>query len=100
MVVHPSLPVRNVQDLIALAKTRTLTYGSPGIGNTQHLISEMFNMQAGTKLVHVPYKGIAPVSSIVCEEFVRLPRARHSANRRAQKLHLLLGSFSIERRFL
>ena len=65
VVVHPSLAVKNVQDLIALAKTKTLAYGSPGIGNTQHLISEMFNMQAGTKLVHVPYKGIAPAVTAV-----------------------------------
>jgi tripartite-type tricarboxylate transporter receptor subunit TctC len=69
VVVHPSLPVKSIQDLIALAKTKTLTYGSPGIGNTQHLITEMFNMQAGTKLVHVPYKGIAPaVTAVVTGE--------------------------------
>ena len=72
VVVHPSLPVKNVQDLIALARTKTLTYGSPGIGNTQHLISEMFNMQAGTKLVHVPYKGIAPAVTAVLGGEVQL----------------------------
>ena len=65
MVVHPSLPVKSVQELIALAKTKPLTYGSPGIGNTQHLITEMFNMQAGTRLAHVPYKGIAPAVTAV-----------------------------------
>ena len=65
VVVHPALPVKTIQDLIALAKAKSLTYGSPGIGNTQHLITEMFNMQAGTKLVHVPYKGIAPAVTAV-----------------------------------
>jgi tripartite-type tricarboxylate transporter receptor subunit TctC len=69
LVVHPSLPVKNVQELIALARTRTLTYGTPGTGNTQHLVSEMFNMQAGTKLTHVPYKGIAPaITGVVSGE--------------------------------
>jgi tripartite-type tricarboxylate transporter receptor subunit TctC len=65
IVVHPSLPVKSVQDLIALSKTKPLIYGSPGIGNTQHLIGEMFNMQAGTRLAHVPYKGIAPAVTAV-----------------------------------
>jgi tripartite-type tricarboxylate transporter receptor subunit TctC len=65
VVVHPALPVKNIQDLVAFAKTKSLTYGSPGIGNTQHLITEMFNMQAGTTLVHVPYKGIAPAVTAV-----------------------------------
>ena len=60
VVVNPSLPVKSIQELIALAKAKSLTYGSPGIGNTQHLITEMFNMQAGTKIAHIPYKGIAP----------------------------------------
>ena len=65
IVVHPALPVKSVQDLIALSKTKALIYGSPGVGNTQHLIAEMFNMQAGTKLAHVPYKGIAPAVTAV-----------------------------------
>lgn len=69
VVVHPSVPVKNIQELIALAKTKPLTYGTPGIGNTQHLGTEMFNMQAGTRLVHVPYKGIAPaVTGVVSGE--------------------------------
>jgi tripartite-type tricarboxylate transporter receptor subunit TctC len=65
LVVHPSVPAKSVQELIALAKTKPLTYGTPGIGNTQHLVSEMFNIRAGTKLVHVPYKGIAPAVTAV-----------------------------------
>ena len=72
VVVHPSVPVKTVQELIALAKTKPLTYGTPGIGNTQHLATEMFNMQAGTKLVHVPYKGIAPAVTAVVSGEVHL----------------------------
>ena len=69
VVVHPAVPVKTVQELIALAKAKPLTYGTPGIGNTQHLATEMFNMQASIKLVHVPYKGIAPaVTGVVSGE--------------------------------
>lgn len=69
IVVHPAVPVRSVQELITLARTKPLTYGTPGIGNTQHLATEMFSRQAGTKLVHVPYKGIAPaVTAVVSGE--------------------------------
>src|SRR5512134_3334993 len=49
VVVHPAVPVKTVQELIALAKAKPLTYGTPGIGNTQHLATEMFNMQASIK---------------------------------------------------
>jgi tripartite-type tricarboxylate transporter receptor subunit TctC len=60
LVVHPSLPVKSVKDLIALAKTKPgqLNYGSAGNGSTLHLAGEMFNSLAGVKLVHVPYKGV------------------------------------------
>jgi tripartite-type tricarboxylate transporter receptor subunit TctC len=59
LVVHPSLPVRTVKDLIALAKARPgeLSYGSAGIGAYQHLASSMFANMAGIKMSHVPYKG-------------------------------------------
>ena len=59
LLVHPSLPVRNVKDLIALAKARPgqLTFGSGGIGGPGHLAGEMLNSLAGVKMVHVPYKG-------------------------------------------
>jgi len=69
IVVHPSVPAKTVQELIALAKQKPLTYGTPGIGNTQHLATELFNMRAGIKLTHVPYKGIAPaVTAVVSGE--------------------------------
>ena len=62
LVVNNALPVRSVAELIALdkAKPGTLSYGSAGNGGGTHLAAELFNMQAGTKLLHVPYKGSAP----------------------------------------
>ena len=57
--VHPSVPVRDAQGLIALARARPgqLTFGSPGIGSSAHLAGEAFVMMAGVKMLHVPYKG-------------------------------------------
>lgn len=62
LVVHPSLPVRNVKDLIALSRTRPgqLNYASTGAGQSTHLSMELFKSMAGLKIVHVPYKGSAP----------------------------------------
>lgn len=66
LVVNPSVPARTVQELIALAKRdKPLTYGTPGVGNTQHLVTEMFNLRAGTHLMHVPYKGLPPAINAV-----------------------------------
>jgi tripartite-type tricarboxylate transporter receptor subunit TctC len=60
--VNPSLPARNVKELIALAKQRPgeLLYASSGSGSTGHVAAERFSRQAGVKLLHVPYKGNAP----------------------------------------
>ena len=60
VAVHPSLGVGTVVDLVKLAKARPgqLNYGSGGNGSTSHLASEMFNLLAGVKTLHVPYKGI------------------------------------------
>lgn len=62
VVVHPSLPVKNIKELIALAKARPnqLHYASPGAGLVQHLAGELFNLHAKVKMVHVPYKGAGP----------------------------------------
>jgi tripartite-type tricarboxylate transporter receptor subunit TctC len=59
LVVHPSLPVRTVKDLIALAKSRPaqLTYASAGIASSNHLSGALFRSMAGIDIVHVPYKG-------------------------------------------
>ena len=62
LVVHPSLPVRSVKDLVALARANpgALNYGSAGVGNTTHLGMELLQSMAKVKLNHVPYKGVAP----------------------------------------
>jgi tripartite-type tricarboxylate transporter receptor subunit TctC len=62
LVVNPSLPVKSVKELIALARARPreLSYGSNGAGSTLHLAAELFARDAGVKLLHVPYKGGAP----------------------------------------
>jgi tripartite-type tricarboxylate transporter receptor subunit TctC len=60
LVVHPAVPVKSVKDLIALAKAKPLNGGSSGVGGTGHLALELFNLQAGTKITHIPYKGGGP----------------------------------------
>ena len=61
LVVHPSLPVRSVSDLVALAKAKPqqLNYSTPGNGSPAHLSGEMFKSLAGVRIEHVPYKGAA-----------------------------------------
>lgn len=60
LVLHPSVPAKDVKELIALAKSKPLNGGSSGVGGAGHLALELFNLQAGTKIVHVPYKGGGP----------------------------------------
>jgi len=62
LVVHPSLPARNVKELIALAKKRPdqILYASGGSGSSAHLSAELFNQMAGVKLREVPFKGAGP----------------------------------------
>ena len=61
LVAHPSVPANNVKELIALSQKGTvLSYGSSGNGGGTHLAGELFNMEAGTQLQHIPYKGSAP----------------------------------------
>ncbi|MCE2945710.1 MAG: tripartite tricarboxylate transporter substrate binding protein [bacterium] len=67
LVVNPSLPVRSVKDLIALARKRPgeVTYASSGSGSPEHLAGEMFALMAGVKLLHVPFKGGAPSAAAI-----------------------------------
>jgi tripartite-type tricarboxylate transporter receptor subunit TctC len=62
LVVHPSLPVQTVAELIAYAKANPtkINYGSTGAGGVSHLAGEMFKNATGSKMTHVPYKGTAP----------------------------------------
>lgn len=62
VVVHPSVPVKNAKELIALAKAHPdqLRHGSTGIGSPHHLAGEIFKTMAGVKMIHVPYRGATP----------------------------------------
>jgi tripartite-type tricarboxylate transporter receptor subunit TctC len=64
LVVHPSLPAKNMREFIALAKKRPgqINYGSGGVGSTGHLAGELLQSSAGIQLVHVPYKGAGPAA--------------------------------------
>ncbi|MBY0271587.1 MAG: tripartite tricarboxylate transporter substrate binding protein [Burkholderiales bacterium] len=63
LVVHPALPVHKLQDLIALAKTRPLVYGSAGNGSGGHLSGELLKQMAKFDATHVPYKGAGPAAA-------------------------------------
>ena len=65
ILVHPSLPVRNLKGLISYARANpgTLSYGSAGAGTMTHLAGEMFKQRAGLDILHVPYKGVGPASA-------------------------------------
>ena len=82
LIVHPSVPARNVKELIALARAqpKKLVYGSGGIGNVTHLEMEIMNSMVGVQMTHVPYKGSAPsivglVSGEVQAVFSSIPSA-------------------------
>jgi tripartite-type tricarboxylate transporter receptor subunit TctC len=62
VVVNPSLPVKNVRELLTLARSEPgeLNYGSGGVGTASHLATEMLKLMTNVDLVHVPYKGLAP----------------------------------------
>jgi tripartite-type tricarboxylate transporter receptor subunit TctC len=62
VVIHPSLPVKSVKELAALARARPgqINYASNGAGGSSHLAVEMFKMMTGTKMTHIPYKGLSP----------------------------------------
>ncbi|MFM9883129.1 MAG: Bug family tripartite tricarboxylate transporter substrate binding protein [Burkholderiales bacterium] len=67
LVVHPSVPANTVQEFIALAKKpeSKISFSSPGIGNTLHLIGGLFNARAGIEMLHIPYKGGGPAIAAV-----------------------------------
>jgi tripartite-type tricarboxylate transporter receptor subunit TctC len=64
LVVHPSVPAKSVQELVAYAKANPgkLTYASQGVGASGHIAAELFKLHAGIDIVHVPYKGAAPAA--------------------------------------
>ena len=74
VVVHPSLPVTSVRQLIAFAKAKPgqLNYASNGVGSSTHLATEMFKMMTKTNLVHVPYKGLGAATTDLLSGQVQL----------------------------
>lgn len=74
LLVHPSVPANNLKEFIALAKSSPggLNYASSGPGTSTHLAAEMFNMMAGVRLVHVPYKGNAEVYNALLGGHVKI----------------------------
>jgi tripartite-type tricarboxylate transporter receptor subunit TctC len=72
LVVNPSLPVKNVEDLIKLAKQRPLSYGSGGIGAFHHLAAALFCSMTGVKMTHVPYRGTAPALNDLLGGYIQL----------------------------
>lgn len=60
LVVNASVPAKSVAELITLAKTQKLAYGSPGVGNVLHLMGAAFAARAGIQMLHVPYSGSGP----------------------------------------
>ena len=65
VLANPQLPATTVKELVELSKKRQVAYGSGGIGNSQHFLGELINIRSGAKLVHVPYKGLAPLIAAV-----------------------------------
>lgn len=65
VVVNAAVPARTIEEFVALAKAQPgkLNYGTAGAGTAHHLIGEMFKLQAGVDLQHIPYKGSAPAVS-------------------------------------
>jgi tripartite-type tricarboxylate transporter receptor subunit TctC len=60
LAVHPSVPAKDLKELIELSKKKPLNFGTPGIGTAPHLVGEMMNLNGTMRLVHVPYKGSGP----------------------------------------
>ncbi len=78
LVVHPSLPVKSVRELIAFAKSRPgeLNFGSPGAGSLSDLCAELFDAMAGVRMTHVPYKGSG---GALADARAALPEGREAA---------------------
>ena len=72
LTINPTVPAKSVKELIALAKTTTLRFSSPGIGNGQHLAAELFALKAGITLQHVPYKGGGPAMTALLGNEVQI----------------------------
>ena len=65
LLVSNSVAANSVKEFIAVARDGKVSYSSPGVGNTLHLAAELFAVRTGVKLLHVPYKGVAPALNAV-----------------------------------
>ena len=87
----PKNPATNLKELVALAKEKpgAYNYGSSGPGSSLHLFAEMFSNIAGIKLVHIPYRGDAPmITALICKRHpARLPAAGQRHRQRAEQSH-------------
>jgi tripartite-type tricarboxylate transporter receptor subunit TctC len=72
LVIDPSLPVNNINDLIKLARERPLSYGSGGAGSFHHLMGELFKTTTGVPMTHVPYRGTLPALNDVVAGHIQL----------------------------
>ena len=74
IIAHPSMPARNVKELIAYAKANPgkVSYGSAGAGTLTHLAGEMFNQRTGLKILHVPYKGVGLAATDLVSGYIPL----------------------------
>ena len=81
LVVHPSLPVKTVREFVELAKKNPgkLNYGSSGIGGNNHFSGALFDLAAGTKMIHIPYKGISLAMTAVASGEVEVVIASSAA---------------------
>jgi tripartite-type tricarboxylate transporter receptor subunit TctC len=81
MVVHPSVPAKTIKEFVALAKQHPgkLNYGSSGIGGNNHFSGALFDLAAGTKMIHVPYKGISLAMTAVASGEVEVVIASSAA---------------------
>ena len=81
LIVHPSVGVKSVAELVALAKAKpgSLNYASPGNGSIPHLAGELFKRTAGVDIVHIPFNGVAPATNAVLAGDVQMFFAQSSA---------------------
>lgn len=94
LLLHPSVPARNLREFIALTKSSPgkFNYGSSGIGATQHITSELFAMMTGAKIVHVPYRGGAPAMTDLITgqiDFMFTPAPNAIPHLKAEKVRAL-----------
>ena len=72
ILVHPATPVHDIAGLVAYAKANRLVYGSPGVGNSLHLATEMFNLKAGVTMDHVPFRGAGDVTTALLSQSIQV----------------------------